>query len=147
MAVAALAASLWLVSCQTAWPTTTLNGVDNCGVPASYRVDGGSSHWLGGCAGGFYLPVPAVTLSIGQEIDVHMAQTGSGASGTILVPVYPVPTSTNSQVLARTSITDDNSTASFQARSNGLAQLETVGGCPSESSASDCTILSVIVIG
>jgi hypothetical protein len=98
---------------------------------------------LGSCGGVFYLPAPAVTLSIGQEIDVHMTPAGPGASGT----EYPLPMSTSSQVLARTSITDANSTASFQARSNGLAQLETLGGCPSKSSSSDCTILSVIVIG
>lgn len=146
MAVAALAASLGLASCQAAAvPSTT--GVSECGWPASYRVNGGPSQWLGDCAAGFYLPAPAVTVSIGQEIDIHMTQMGSGASGTILVPEYPVPTSTNSQALARTSITDGDSSASFQARSNGLAQLETVGGCPSESSSSYCTILSVIVIG
>ena len=112
-------------------------------APDSYRVDGGLRQWLGTCGASFRLPAPVVTVQIGQDIDVHMTQTGPGASGT----EYPLPTTTNSQVLARTSITDGNSTASFQARSPGLAQLETVGGCPSESSSSGCPILSVIVIG
>jgi hypothetical protein len=106
------------------------------GAPAEYRIDGGPLTLLGGGGGIFPIPSPSVRVRVGQEIDIHS---------------FTVPTSTNSRVLVESGTRDGGATTSFQARSLGVAILETTGLCaevspPATSEFTTCSMLAVRVI-
>ena len=133
-------------------PWWQLPSYARCVPPAAYRIDGGTRQWLGGCTGGFGVPVPSVTMHVGQELDVHMTQVfPRGLANTPQVPDYAIPTSSDSGVLSQNGLSDQASTASFQARSPGLAQLATVAPCylggVAPTPPGSCPLLRISVIG
>jgi hypothetical protein len=106
------------------------------GALAEYRIDGGPLRLLGSAAGIFPIPPASVQVRVGQEIDVH---------------ANSAPSSTNSNVLVQSGTTDGGATTSFQARSPGLALLETIGLCavfspPTASEFGRCSILAVTAV-
>ena len=131
-----VAAAIAVVAANRASPWWSTSGPSAEGAPAEYRIDGGSLRLLGSGAGIFPIPSASVQVRVGQEIDVHHD---------------PVPTSTDPKVLVQSGIKDGGATASFQARSPGIALLETTGYCEeiSPSAASEfrsCSILAVTVV-
>jgi hypothetical protein len=139
-------------SVASSQPWWYVPGVSSCGIAAVYRVDHGSLQRLGDCAGDLLLPPPSVTLHVGQEVDVHMAEEGSGYNGSTLVPVFPAPTSSRPDILSQTSLTGGGSTVSFEALSPGKAELETQAFCfrpyssPTASQLETCPVLAVTVV-
>jgi hypothetical protein len=101
---------------------------------------------VGNCAGMLGVPAQQVTLHVGQRIDVHMTEEGSGPHGNKLVPAIPLPASSRTSVLIRTAISPDRATATYRAVGSGHAVLtssrtfclhtrhhrirETTGSCP-----------------
>jgi hypothetical protein len=141
--VTAVIAALVVASPWSPWWFTS--GSSACGPPAEYRVDGSATHALGGCAGVFPIPPVWASVRVGQEVDVHMTEDESGSSGTA------APMTANSKVLMRNSLADGGATVSFQARSPGVALLETRALCqvmppPAADEFTACTILAVTVL-
>jgi hypothetical protein len=117
----------------------------NCGPPAQVRVHG-HVRFVGNCAMMLLVPAQRVTLDVGQRIDVHMTEEGSGPHGNHLVPAIPLPASSRPSVLARSAISPDRATATYRADGPGQAVLtsartfclhtrdhrdrETTGSCP-----------------
>jgi hypothetical protein len=99
--------------------------VSACGPPAVYRIDGGALQPVGDCAGRLLTPPMHVIVAVGSEIDVHIAEEGSGPSGDQLVPIYPTPSSDNTAVLEPTSIADGGATEAFVAVGPGTAGVVT----------------------
>jgi hypothetical protein len=126
-----------VVSCGSAGALTSSGtttwwqgrGVSMCGSPAVYRINAGKVELLGDCAGVLLVPGVHVTVAPGSEIDIHIAQEGSGPAGTQLVPIYPTPSSTDGTVLVATRVADGGSTESFVAVGAGTAEIETNGLC------------------
>ena len=135
---------------------TCYTGFNMCGLPAVYRLDQGGPEELGDCAGIFLVPPPSVTIRVGHEIDVSL--TGDTSAAGAVVPVWPLPTSSNSAVLLRTAVSEDGLSASFVAKAPGASDLQTLANCMRSSglpwdSSSDlvdptvlCPILTVTVI-
>lgn len=124
------------VAASRASPWWSTPGPSADGAPAEYRIDGGPLRLLGSAAGIFPIPSPSVRIRVGQEIDVH---------------ADPAPSSTNSKVLVQSGTTDGGATASFQARSPGVALMETTALCavfspPTASEFGRCSILTVTVV-
>ena len=125
-------------------------GISSCVIPAWVRADG---HVLaaGGCAGDFLTSAPAVTVQAGQQIEVQMLQ-GEAIPGSqrVLVPVYPLPRSTNSWILIRALVSSAQATATYTAMHPGRATLVTTAHCPPagtpRSEPSDCPVIDVTVI-
>lgn len=69
------------------------------------------------------VPAQRVTLEVGQRIDVHMTEEGSGPQGNKLVPAMPLPASSRPSVLSRTAISPDRATATYRAAGPGQAAL------------------------
>jgi hypothetical protein len=91
-----------------------------------------------------------VTVHVGQDIDVHMAQEQTRASGNQLVPVWPLPYSSQPSVLARTTISTDKATGTFTARRPGHAMLFTTADCwvvaTSHQTRGKCPALDITVL-
>ncbi len=130
----------------SAWWQGT-GGASACGTPAYYRVNGGPSQDLGGCDGVLFIPPAQVIIAVGSEVDVHIAQEGSGPSGDQLVPIYPTPSSDNTTVLEPKTVSDRGSTESFVAVGSGTADLMTQGFCQVSGAITDpvrpCPVLEV----
>ncbi len=127
LAVASCGASPASGGTTTWWQGT--GGVSACGPPAVYRVNGGSLQTAGDCAGILLVPPAHVIVAVGSEVDVHIAQEGSGSDGTQLVPIYPTPSSNNTSVLKPGSVADGASTESFVAVGPGTADVMTRAFC------------------
>jgi hypothetical protein len=132
---------------STTWWHTT--GTSACGSPAMYRVNDGSVSYAGDCAGNLLIPPPTAMLAVGGQIDVHMVEEGSGPTGTHLVPVWPIPSSSNQSILRVTSVTDGGSTETFLAVGGGTTDLVTKALCvdspTSPSTNQPCPVLQVVV--
>jgi hypothetical protein len=100
-------------------------GVSACGPPAVYRVNGGPLQSVGDCAGHLLTPPTHVIVAVGGEVDVHIAEEGSGPSGDQLAPIFPTPSSDDTSVLKPTSIDDGGATESFVAVGPGTANVVT----------------------
>jgi len=119
--------------------------VSFCGHPAKVRLHGHVMD-VGNCAGTLGVPAQQVTLDVGQRIDVHMIEEGTGPRGNKWVPAIPLPASSRPSVLVRSAISPDRATATYRAVRPGHAVLtssptfclhtrhhqfrETTGSCP-----------------
>ena len=124
------------------WYSTWSGG---CGPPAVVRVDG-HVMGVGNCAGMLVVPAQQVTLDVGQRIDVHVTEEGTGPHGNKRVPAIPLPASSRPSVLIRSTVSPDRATATYRAVGSGDAVLtssrafclhvrhhrdrETTGSCP-----------------
>lgn len=148
LALTGVAAGLTGCSSQQPWWSMG-TGTSACGFPAFYRVVGQVAP-AGDCAGNLYDPAVAVTLKVGQQVDVHMTEEETARSSE-LVPMFPVPTSSDSTVLQRMA-GGDNATATYRAEAPGTAQLLspstfcTDAGTGRQSSR-PCPVLTVTVRG
>ena len=97
-------------------------GVSMCGPPAQVRLHGHVMS-VGNCAGMLLVPAQQVTLDVGQQIDIHMTEEGTGPHGNKWVPAFPLPQSSRSSVLTRSAISPDRATASYRAVRPGHAVL------------------------
>lgn len=97
-------------------------GSSGCGHAAWYRL-AGQVHPAGDCAANLDDPAVDVTMRVGEQLDIHMTEDESATSRG-LVPLYAVPTSSNSAVLQRVSVGQD-ATASYRAVAPGTAKLLT----------------------
>lgn len=132
-----------MAGCEGAW--WPHSGASSCGLPAWVRV-GGRVMGVGSCAGSFLLPARKVTLTVGQTIDVHMAQELGGTSGSTLVPVSPLPQVGGSAVLKRVAVSADKATATYQGDRPGRLTLVSPGRCILDhEKARDCPIVEVTV--
>lgn len=69
------------------------------------------------------VPAQQVTLAVGQRIDVHMTEEGTGPHGNKWVPAIPLPASSRPSVLIRNAISPDRATATYRAVHPGHAVL------------------------
>src|SRR5262249_40084864 len=76
---------------------------------------------VGNCAGMLGVPAQQVTLDVGQRIDVHMIEEGTGPRGNKWVPAIPLPASSRPSVLVRSAISPDRATATYRAVRPGPA--------------------------
>jgi hypothetical protein len=125
-------------------------GVSSCVIPAWVRADG-QVLGAGGCGGDFLTSAPAVTVQVGQQIEVQMLQEEAiPGSQRVLVPVYPLPHSTNNRVLARTFAGSAQATATYTAMHPGRATLVTKAYCPPSGTPRpepvNCPVIDVTVI-
>lgn len=126
---------------QSPWWLTT--AVTTCDAPAAYRLPDGSQR-LGSCTGLLVDPPAAVTVRVGDMVEVHMTESSPGGH-----PVYAVPTSTDAAILTLLS-SSGNTTAAFRASAVGTAWLVSVGRCLDaatniESISGTCPVLAVVV--
>ncbi len=145
-----------LTGCSSPTGTTSWwsqgSGASACRFPAWYRVAGGSVQPAGDCAGDLYDPAVVLTMRVGQQLDVHMTEEDNPRSSG-LVPVYPVPTSSDPHILRRVA-TDGDATASYRALAPGTASLlspdpfctETTT-TPFRQSSRPCPVVTVSVRG
>lgn len=124
-------------------------GISSCAIPAWIHADGRVLA-SGSCAGNFLMSAPAVTVRAGQPIFVQMLQAEAiPGSMRVLVPAYPLPRSTNSWVLARTSASSAQATATFIAMHPGHAVLMTRADClpagPRPAEPANCPVIDVTV--
>ena len=123
----------------------------NCGPPALVRV-GGHIMSLGSCAGNLFLPAPKVRVHVGQEIDVHVTEEGTGPAGNQLVPLFPVPRSSRPSVLLPGAVGPDQATERYQAIRPGHAALIAQTSCTAISHgkildvAGSCPLIEVTVV-
>jgi hypothetical protein len=143
----ATAASL-LVSCSSRpWYRT---GASACGPPAQVRVN---EHVMpvGDCAALLVIPPAKVRVHVGQQIDVHMTEEGSGPSGNQLVPIFPLPASSRPAVVMPGAVSADRATGTYLAVGPGHAVLISEAMCvvrhrtPPEITGS-CPVIEVTVI-
>jgi hypothetical protein len=101
---------------------------------------------VGNCAAMLVVPAMKVTLDVGQRIDVHMTEEGTGPHGNRMAPAIPLPASSRPSVLIRGAISPDRATATYRAVRPGHTALtssptfclhtrhhrdrETTGSCP-----------------
>ena len=86
----------------------------NCGSPALARVSG-RVELAGDCAGLLVIPAGAMTLRVGQRIDVHVLDVS-------------LPRSSDRAVLAQITISPDGATGTYQALRPGRATLISAAG-------------------
>jgi hypothetical protein len=125
-------------------------GISSCGIPA-WVSTGGKVIGAGSCAALLLSSAQAVTVQTGQQIGVQMLQEqASPGNPQVLVPIYPLPHSTDSWVLARTFVSSDQATATYTALHPGRALLVTKADClPSgtlRSVVKNCPVIDVTVI-
>ena len=125
-------------------------GISSCAIPAWVHVDG-KVLAIGGCAGTFLMFAPDVTVRVGQQIQVQMLQAEAvPGSQRVLVPAYPLPRSTSSWILARTSASSAQATATYTTMHPGRATLVTKANClpsgPLRSEPENCPVINVTVI-
>jgi hypothetical protein len=90
------------------WWTATIDQTPNCG-PAALLRRAGRVERLGDCAGMLLVPPASLTLTVGEQIDVHMG--------------LALPRSSDPAVLAQTTVSPDGRTGTYQALSQGHATL------------------------
>ena len=125
-------------------------GISSCAIPAWVRADG-KVLASGSCAGNFLMSAPAVTVQVGQQIEVQMLQAEAiPGSLRVLVPAYPLPRSTNSWIVVRTLASSAQATATYTAMHPGRATLVTRANClpsgPLRSEPENCPVIDVTVI-
>jgi hypothetical protein len=125
-------------------------GTSSGAVAAWVRADG-KILAVGCCAGTFSMSASAVTVQVGQQIDVQMLQEEAiPGSMRVLVPAYPLPRSTDSWVLVRTLASSAQATAIYTAMHPGRATLMTKAYCLSSGTPRpkprDCPVIDVTVI-
>ena len=125
-------------------------GISSCAIPAWVHA-GGKELASGSCAGNFPMSAPAVTVQAGQQIQVQMLQEEAiPGSLRVLVPAYPLPRSTNSWILARTSASSAQATATYTAMHPGHATLVTKADCLPPGTLrpvpTNCPVINVTVI-
>jgi len=125
-------------------------GISSCAIPAWVRADG-KVLASGGCAGNFLMSAPAVTVQVGQQIEVQMLQEEAiPGSLRVLVPAYPFPHSTNSWILVRSVVSSAQATATYTAMHPGRAVLVTKAYClppgTLRSEPKNCPVIDVAVI-
>jgi hypothetical protein len=122
------------------------SGPTSCGPPALARVAGQVKD-IGSCSGSFWLPAMKVTLHVGEAVDLHMTEEGSGPSGSQLVPGSPLPDVSGSSVLGRTITDKDKAAATYKAEHPGHVVLVTPGRCILDGHMrSSCPLIDVRVI-
>jgi hypothetical protein len=102
--IAVMATSAWWKSHATT----------NCGSPALVRVSG-RVELVGDCAGLLLIPADAMTLRVGQRIDVHVLDVS-------------LPRSSDRAVLAQITVSPDGATGTYQALRPGHATLISAAG-------------------
>lgn len=129
----------------SAWWART--GVSTCVHPAMVRV-AGRVVGVGNCAGLFLQPAEKVTMHVGEEIDVHMVQEPAGTSATSLVPVYPLPRSSDPAVLSHVTTSADRTTGTYRAISAGHAVLISEAACVEDQwqVRGNCPVVQVTVV-
>lgn len=150
-AVAALVAATacLLASCGQAKPWWDRWQSFTCGPPALMLLDG-QLKGLGSCAGfgGFY----NLTLRVGQQIDLHMTELGSGPSGSQMVPIMPLLRSSRPSIVLLGAISPDRAAGTYQAVRTGSAALYSQVRCLAlhgqarETTGSNCLVIRVTVI-
>jgi hypothetical protein len=103
-AIAVMATPAW-------WKPDTAT---NCGSPALVRVSG-RVELVGDCAGLLIIPADAMTLRVGQRIDVHVLDVS-------------LPRSSDRAVLAQITVSPDRATGTYQALRPGHATLISAAG-------------------
>jgi len=151
-AIGLMASAVMMTACTstgTTSPWWQQTGGDACGTPALMRMAGQVMR-VGSCGGSFETPAAKVTLHVGQDIDIHMVQEQTRASGNHLVPVWPLPSSSRPSVLARVTISTDKATGTFAARHPGHATLFTTSNCwvvaRSQQTHGKCPALDITVL-
>ena len=93
-------------------------------------------------------PGATVTLHVGDELDLHVTTEAPSETGAP-EPIYPLPSLTDSSVLALIAMTDNGSTASYRAAGAGQLTLTTSGLCfhGSDETRGPCPILTVNIVG
>jgi hypothetical protein len=133
--LAAIAALTVTTAAQLAGCTTSMTspmpwwyrpGVTTCGPPAQVRI-GGHATFVGGCDGTFGEPTLNVTVQPGEEIDVHMTQEPAGPTGSQIVPIFPLPRSSQSSVVEFWATSSDRATGAYRAVRSGYAVLLSQG--------------------
>lgn len=123
-----VAAAGLLASCGVAHARATPGGrpwwsqSGACAPPALVRVDG-HVMGVGDCAGALTIHADKVTLDVGQLIDVHMLEEGTGPSGNRVVPIFPLPRSSRASVVTPIAISADRATGTYRAVHPGQAAL------------------------
>jgi hypothetical protein len=121
-------------------------GVNSCTIPAWVHADG-KVLAAGSCAAFLLGSAQTVTVQAGQKIDVDMMQEEAPHGS---VPVYPLPRSTDSWVLARTFVSSAQATATYTAMHPGRAVLITKADClpggTLQSEVRNCPVINVTVI-
>lgn len=151
-AIGFVAGAVMVTACASTGPRSPWwkeTGASSCAPPALMRV-AGQVMYVGDCAANFVIPAVKVTVHVGQDIDVHMLQQHAGYSGNRLVPVWPLPYSSQPSVLARTAISTDKATGTFTARHPGHATLFTTADCwvvaRSQQTHGKCPALDITVL-
>jgi len=151
-AIGLVAGAAMVTACAstgTRSPWWQQTGGDACGTPALMRVAGQVTP-VGSCGGSFVVPAAKVTVGVGQDVDVHMIEEQTRASGNHLVPVWPLPYSSQPSVLARTTTSTDKATGTFTARRPGHAMLFTTADClvgrSQQSTKGKCPALDITVL-
>ncbi len=121
-------------------------GIINCGFPAEYRAHD-QVRSLGDCAGLLGEPAHQVSLRVGDKLDLKMSvQTSSSGQ---LVPIYPLPTISDPQVLALVRTGDGDSSAVYRGASPGTTALTSLGPClggqAGPGAQGPCDVLTVTV--
>jgi hypothetical protein len=88
--------------------------VPNCGSPALARVSG-RIELVGDCAGLLIIPAGAMTLRVGQRIDVHVLDVS-------------LPHSSDRAVLTQITVSPNGTTGTYQALRPGHATLISAAG-------------------
>jgi hypothetical protein len=96
------------------------------------------------------IPAQKVTVHVGQQIDVHMTEEGSGPSGNRFVPIYPLPRSSRPSVVMLMAISPDRATGTYRAVRPGHVALISRASCsdyrhPQEITA-NCPVIEITVI-
>lgn len=108
-------------------PTTSTTGwwgddIGYCAAPAHYRL-GAVVKGLGTCLGLLVDPPAAISMSVGQELDLHLSVRRAGGP-----PSYPLPDPADPLVLRAAYIADD-ATMTYRALTPGITRLMTSGTC------------------
>jgi hypothetical protein len=121
-------------------------GMTSCAIPAWVHADG-KVLAAGSCAALLLGSAQTVTVQAGQQINVDMLQEQTPQGS---VPLYPLPRSTDSWVLARTFASSAQATATYTAMHPGRAVLVTKADClPAgtlRSQVRNCPVIDVTVI-
>ena len=124
------------------------SGLTFCGVPTKYRVNLGPPIAVGDCAELLLDPAAAVTIHVGDELDLHVTTSASEVSPS-QKPIYPTPTTTASTVLRLLAVMDAGATVTYRAIMPGTALLTTSGLClhvpDDDETKGSCPVLLVTV--
>jgi hypothetical protein len=116
--------------------------VTMCAPAAAVRA-AGHVLWLGDCAGLYIAPGPNVTVRVGQYVEVYLPEQVA-ANSQQLVPVAPLPRSSDPAVLRLVAVGPGGGAGAFRAVMPGRASLTVAPGeCVQEQGA--CSVLEVVV--